>query len=361
MKTSLEVEYWVVDESGDLVSPGTLLDMSEQIDPEFVEPMIELKTTPCDSMTELQGEFLDLLERVITAAREQDKRLVPLATPLSSSPADIPFREKRGTDLQRQIVGPTFDDARVCAGTHVHFEQSNVPDQLNTLTAIDPAFALVNSASHYRGEPILGCARPYLYRRSCYSACPEQGQLWSYVDSVDEWEQRLESAYESFRERALEHGVDTAAFEDEFEPYGAVWTPVRLRKEVPTVEWRSPDTALPSQIFPLVESIGSLVSHADAHGTAIDGEPTSDARSDEPLALPAFDTVESTVDAAIQHGLEDSSVQQYLRQLGFDPSSYTPLADQLPDKHLSDREAAALRLEAADALESELSTRRVHA
>ena len=240
MKTSLEVEYWVVDDDGDLVPPGPLLDLSDQIDPEFVEPMLEIKTTPCSSTAELREEFLALVGQVVDAARERNKRLVPLATPLHASPAEIPYREKEGTDLQCRTVGPAFHDARVCAGTHLHFEQSNVADQLNALTAIDPAFALVNSSSHYRGERILECARPFLYRRSCYETCPAQGQLWPYVDSVDEWEQRLEDAYDGFRERALERGVDPDAFDEEFAPYDAVWTPVRLRQAMPTVEWRSP-------------------------------------------------------------------------------------------------------------------------
>ncbi|WP_049929115.1 glutamate-cysteine ligase family protein [Halopiger goleimassiliensis] len=366
MNTSLEVEYWVVDDDGDLTAPDTLLDVSEQIDPEFVEPMLELKTTPCASMDELREEFLGLLAEVVDAARDQDKRLVPLATPLRATPAEIPYRDKRGTDLQRRIVGPTFDDARVCAGTHLHLEQSNVVDQLNTLTAIDPAFALVNSASHYRGEPILECARPYLYRRSCYDTCPEQGQLWPYVDSVAEWEARLESAYDCFRERARERGVDLETFDDEFDPYDAVWTPVRLRTAMPTVEWRSPDTALPGQVLQLAEDVRSTVMRADANGTSVGGPtvaadggtaPTPDGRGG-PVSLPPFETVEHVTDAAIHDGLESPRVRRYLRRLGFSPSAYRPYADRLPDGRLSKRHAKQCRLQAADRLEADLGTRR---
>ena len=368
MNTSLEVEYWVVDDDGDLVSADTLLDVSDQIDPEFVEPMLELKTTPCASMTELREEFTALLGETVDAAREEGKHLVPLATPLHASPSEIPYREKRGTDLQRQIVGPTFDDARVCAGTHVHIEQSNVADQLNALTALDPAFALVNSSSHYRGEPILECARPYLYRRSCYETCPEQGQLWSYVDSVDEWEDRLETAYECFRARALERGVDPADFDDEFAPYDAVWTPVRLRTAMPTVEWRSPDTALPSQVFRLADDVRSIVARADANGTTVGGPPVaadggtaSVADLDDPLELPAFDTVSEITDAAIRDGLSNAGVRRYLRRLGFSPSAYEPLADRLPNSRISARRAKRLRLEAASQLEAEVARHRVRA
>ncbi|PGF15797.1 glutamate--cysteine ligase [Natrinema sp. CBA1119] len=370
MNTSLEVEYWVVDDAGDLVSPDTLLDVSPQVDPEFVEPMLEIKTTPCGSMAELREELVGRIGRVVDAARDRNKRLVPLATPLNVAPADIPYRDKEGTDLQRRIVGPAFDDARVCAGTHVHFERSNVADQLNALTAIDPAFALVNSSAHYRGERILECARPFLYRRSCYETCPEQGQLWPYVDSVAEWEQRLEDAYDSFRERAFERGVDRATFENEFSPYDAVWNPVRLRKAMPTVEWRSPDAALPSQVLRLAAEVRSIVTRADQHGTIRDGTavPTesdaiieSNAVTDEPLHLPTFETVESITDAAIRDGLEGAEVRRYLRGLGFTPAEYDPLADRMTDSRITERRAKKLRLRAADRLEADLERRRVRA
>jgi gamma-glutamyl:cysteine ligase YbdK (ATP-grasp superfamily) len=357
MKTSLEVEYWVTDDDGNLVPPGTVLDVSEHVEPEFVEPMLEIKTTPCASMAELREEFLGRIERAVDAARAEDKRLVPLATPLNVAPSDVTYREKQGTDLQRRIIGPTFDDARVCAGTHVHFEQSNVVDQLNALTALDPAFALVNSSSHYRGERIHECARPYLYRRSCYDACPEQGQLWPYVDSVAEWEARLEDAYDAFRERAIARGIDPAAYDDEFDPYDAVWTPVRLRSAFPTVEWRSPDAALPSQILGLAEKVRSIVTYADARGTVVGAESTED----QGLRLPEFDTVESVVDAAVHEGVRSDEVRSYLQTFGFETDEYEPLANDVPDSNLTKRRAKRLRIEAADRLDADLRRHRVRA
>ena len=363
MKTSLEVEYWVVDDDGDLVPPDTLLDVSAQIDPEFVEPMLELKTTPCASMDELRAEFTDLLDEVLTAAHERGKRLVPLATPLTGGPAAVPYREKRTTELQRRIVGPAFEDARVCAGMHVHFEQSNVVSQLNALTAIDPAFALLTSSSHYRGERIVAAARPYLYRRSCYAACPDQGQLWPYVDSVAEWERRLEDAHAGFRERALDRGVDPDDFDEAFDPYDAVWTPVRLRQAFPTVEWRSPDTSLPSQVLRLASEVRSILQEADERGTVVVDESSTDATADGAVPLPAFDTVEDVTDRAIRDGLDDPAVQRYLRTLGFTPSSYDPLVDRLPTSRLTNRQGNRLRLRAASRLETDLerAKRRVRA
>ncbi|WP_255169202.1 glutamate-cysteine ligase family protein [Natrononativus amylolyticus] len=350
MKTSIEVEYWIVDDNGDLVPPTTLLDVSDQVEPEFVEPMIEIKTTPCESATELREEFVGRIRRVVDAARGEGKRLVPLGTPLHAAPAEIPYREKTGTDLQRQIIGPSFDDARFCAGTHVHLEQSSVVDQLNTLTALDPAFALINSSSHHRGERLAACARPYLYRKSCYEAFPDQGQLWPYVGSVDEWEERLGRSFAAFRDAARERGVGADAFDEQFDPYDAVWTPVRLRESFPTVEWRSPDAALPSQVLSLATEIRAIVSRADARGTVVSpDEPAGDR-----VRLPDFGTVDETVSTAIEHGLADSSVTNYLRGVGLNPDRYRPLADRLPDRRVSRNEARRLRLRAADWLEADL-------
>jgi gamma-glutamyl:cysteine ligase YbdK (ATP-grasp superfamily) len=353
MHTGLEVEYWVVDRDGKLTAPGPLLDVDDRIDEEFVEPMLEVKTTPCSSTAELRDELVGRLRRIVDAAHEMEKRLVPLSTPLWAAPADIPYREKSGTQLQRQIIGPTFDDARFCAGTHIHVEQSasNVADQLNVLTALDPAFALVNSSSHYRGEHLLECARPYLYRRSCYGDAPEQGQLQPYVDSAAEWETRLESAYERFRRTALDRGVDEATFDAEFDPASATWTPVALRNSLSTVEWRSPDTALPSQVLRLADDVRTIVSRADERGTAVGPDASTDS---DAVRLPSFDRVEQTVETAMHDGASHPSVRAYLRDRGFSPAAYDSLAPDRPDGWLSKKQARTLRLEAADRLEADL-------
>ena len=77
------------------------------------------------------------------------------------------------------------------------------------------------------------------------------------------------------------------------------------------------------------------------------------------MTLPAFDTVEEATDAAIHDGFETPHVRNYLRDLGFTPSAYDPLANRLPDSRLSKRRAKKLRLEAATQLEADLERHRV--
>jgi len=245
-RRSIEVEYWVVDEEGYLTQPGALIDLPGT-EREFVEPMLELKTTPCESTTELREELFGRIRAAVDRGEELGKHLVPLATPLNHEEIrEIPCDRTR---IQNEVVGEAFQYVRHCAGTHIHIEQQpgRAVDQLNTLIALDPALALVNSAQHFRGEQMAAGARSKCYRWLAYDGLQEQGELWPYVEDREDWNHRLERCYERFRTQALDAGIKESTFERCFDPESAVWTPVQLRSEFGTVEWRSPDTTLPSR------------------------------------------------------------------------------------------------------------------
>ena len=274
MQTSIEVEYWVIDREGELTDPGALLDHSAQVDPEFVEPVLELKTTPCESVGELRSTFVDLLEGVLARAAELEKGLVPLGTPINGEPIDRRPGE-RGR-IQEAVVGSNFAFSKYCAGTHLHFEQRNVVDQLNALIALDPALALCNSSPYLHGERVAAGARAYCYRRLGYADFPKHGQLWHYVDTVAQWHRRLDRRYDEFRDAAMAEDVDPEAFDEQFSPDDVVWTPIRLREEMPTVEWRSPDATLPSQLLRLAEAVDGVLEAAHHTNVRVAGERESD-------------------------------------------------------------------------------------
>ncbi len=75
------------------------------------------------------------------------------------------------------------------------------------------------------------------------------GQLWDYVNTVGQWERQLDRLFDSFKRASMNEGVEENDIDASFSPQDIVWTPVRLRDEMPTVEWRAPDTSLPSQIL----------------------------------------------------------------------------------------------------------------
>ena len=352
MQKSIEVEYWVIDRDGELTAPEALTDGSEYVEEEFVEPLFELKTPPCETYAELRTTFVDQLDAALSKADELDKLLVPLGTPINSDSVDR-WPGMRGR-IQEQVLGTNFEYAKYCAGTHLHFEKRNVTDQLNALIALDPALALLSSSPYFRGERIANGARAYLYRKKCYEHFPKHGQLWDYVHTVAEWERRLEERFEEFETAATEAGVDEASVDAHFSPDDVVWTPVRLRDAMPTVEWRSPDAALPSQILRLAEEMDAVMEtlhHTNVHVEGATGGVTSDE-----VTLPEFETVVDYTEQAMHDGLESGDVAAYLERMGFDVRGYDPLTRTIDGrKDVGLREACELRLQYAHLLRRDVN------
>ncbi|AKU06859.1 glutamate-cysteine ligase family protein [Haloferax gibbonsii] len=353
LRRSVEVEYWVTDGDGSLTDPGELVDASPGAEREFVEPVLEVKTTPCDSAAELREELYERLGDVLSRAEDVGKRLVPLATPISTE--TVTERQSDRTRIQNRVIGSDFRYARHCVGTHVHVEQrpGREIDQYNALVALDPALALVNSSPYYDGTRLAAGARSKLYRRMAYDDVPHQGRLWRYADDTREWSRRLERRFEEFVVRAEEAGVDRATVEANFDPESAVWTPVQLRAEFGTVEWRSPDCALPSDVLRLANSVAGVVNRLDDAALAIEGE--AGGVTDDRVVLPEFDAVLGYVDAAIEDGLDSEAVRSYLDRMGFDVDAYSPVSHEVADREtVTAAEAREARLAHADRLEQDV-------
>lgn len=353
IRRAVEVEYWVIDDEGRLVEPGALVKASAGVEREFVEPLLEIKTTPCESTTELRTELLYRIKAVLRAADTLDKGLVPLATPVNAE--GIQERPSERTRIQNCVVGEDFEYVRHCAGTHVHIEQQSGReiDQLNTLIALDPALALVNSSPYFQGERIASGARSKLYRWTAYDNLPHQGRLWPYADDTAEWTQRLEQRYEEFVTAAVSAGVTRQAVTSNFDPESAIWTPVQLRETFETVEWRSPDTALPSQILRLTEQVVAIVARLKGARVRIEGDTGS--VTEAGIVIPEFDEVLEYVDAAIQDGIASDSVRSYLDRMGFDVGAYKPISQEIDGlEPVSPAEARQLRLEYAARLEQDV-------
>jgi gamma-glutamyl:cysteine ligase YbdK (ATP-grasp superfamily) len=352
VRRSIEVEYWVVDGDGELTAPGNLVEITGA-EREFIAPLLEIKTTPCETTAQLRRELLDRLEAVLDRAAEQGKKLVPLATPVAAENIeDLPSERTR---IQDRVVGENFEYVRHCAGTHIHIEQQPgvAIDQLNVLTALDPALALINSSPYFRGSHLATGARSALYRWLAYESLPHQGELWPYTGSRTEWARRVERRYGEFVTEAVTAGFDREYVETCFDPEGAVWMPVKLRSEFSTVEWRSPDTALPSQVLRLADDVVSVVERVGHADLRIEGS-RGRVGGDE-VVLPEFETVKHCVTSGIQEGLGSNVVRSYLSRMGFDVSAYDPLSEEIGGREkLTPAGARELRLEFAERLERDV-------
>ena len=355
LRRGIEVEYWVVDRDGRLVDAEPLVDGSEGIDREFVEPMLEIKTDPCESTDQSRDELCDRIEDVLDRADSIDRRLVPIATPISREEIrDVPSDRTR---IQNETLGDSFEYIRHCAGTHIHIQQlpSREIDQFNTLTALDPALALINSSPYFDGKQLASGARSELYRSMAYAEMPNQGELWPYCDTRGDWERRLQSGYAAFEAAAKAAGISQERIEASFHAETSLWIPVQVRRAFDTVEWRSPDAALPSQIIKLADDITSILEHLENTEVRIEG--TEGRVTDDTIVLPEFDALTEYVEAAIRDGLQSTKVREYLERMTFDVSSYRPISHEIGGKsEISVDEAREIRLEYADRLEADVRT-----
>lgn len=363
MLIGIEVEFWLVDEEGALAVADDVAAACGDVDLEMAKPIVEVKTRPCASIEALTTELAREIQRVLEIAREHDRWLVPLGTPLCSESHD--HRSKATIEIQRAILGDDLDHAGGCAGMHLHFEQTAVADQLRALTALDPAFAAVNTTPYYEGRRIGRCARPHVYRRRCYASLPDHGQLWRYPDTDREWRERVRRRFGEFASRAAANGVDPGAVEDAFCQSDAVWSPVCLRDDLGTVEWRSPDAAALPEMCRLAADATHLVETAIDRGTTIvteadagDPSPTGrgghDPGGEPPVVVPEFDRLQAIVDTAMDQGIAADAVREHLRSLGVEPDAYRPLARRIDGADGIDGDAArSIRLREARRLQAD--------
>lgn len=344
------MEFWVVDEAGSLCDGSDLIDAHGNVEPEFVGPLVEVKTDPHDSEAALREDLQGTLRAVIGAAEDRGKRLVPLGTPLTT--ADFPAKDGRG-ELFERIYGAGVESAKNCAGTHMHFERENARRQLDVLTALDPALALVSTSPYYCGERMMASSRAYAYRTKCGKRFRRYCALWDYADDLEEWEERVEDLYGTFLDIAAEKGVDPDRVEEHFAPEDTVLNPVRLRHEQPTVEWRAPDTALPSQILRLTRDVGELVAATDRKPVEVGSVGVGADR----IGVPKFDRLRTLSQLAIRSGLGAQPVRLYLQRLGLDPTAYQPISPDLRGPPtVSEADARTLRLKYAELLRQDVRT-----
>ncbi|MFB6310947.1 MAG: glutamate-cysteine ligase family protein [Salinirussus sp.] len=351
MRVGIELECWLVDDRGALAPPEGLVGEADWIHGEFVEPLIEVTTPPCESAAAAVETLAKRLDRTQALARERDRYLMPLGVPATDDSVRLRDPDDPRIAAQRAVIGDSFEHARYCAGTHLHFEQVEPADQLRVLTAIDPAIALVTSTPYYRGDRVAACARPHVYRRWCYGPLPDHGRLWAYPTDVAEWRDRRKARYEEFTTAAQNAGLDRATIQSAFSIHDTIWSPVRLRDDLGTVEWRAPDTATLADLSRLTTDVEDIIRRGVDSGVRI-----SSNSSVEGVRIPPMEHLRRHVDAAIEHGLGDDAVAVYLDRLGFDVETYRPLGVRVGGKdHVDAATARQLHRQAVNRLERDLT------
>ncbi len=348
MKLGLEVEYWVIDDEGNLTSAEEVIRAHEYVIPEFVDSLAEIVLPPMESRVALEITFADVLGAVLDVAAAHGTHLVPLGTPLlEESP---PVLSKRGATLER-IYGDDLRFAKNVAGSHIHFDQTNPVAQANLLTALDPALALVASSPYYDGRRTATAARVAAYRRGMDERFHRFRDLQPYALTPDAHAKRVRQSFVSFLTLAVDSGVSEAAVYEQFSHENVSHSPVRIRDDLGTVEWRAPDTALPSKLTQLAFDIGGILEETAAKPVVVGTEPGLYSGA---IVIPPFESLQRLSNEAIADGLTPR-VRTYLEAFGIDPTAYSPLVDRFPRAAvISPDEARSRRLEFARLLKADV-------
>lgn len=353
-RLGLEQEFFIVDPEGflshradefltrcDRLAQGRGRD-ADCFAPEFVKSIVEINTVPVDNFSELTTEYLDLLDILLSAARELDLRVYPLSTyPLYSTPV---MRNKPNYHLQVRTVGAgRFDNAAKCTGTHIHLDlPDNVVDRqvgiaynsapearervlnlYNLAIAFDAAIiSLSRACPFYEGEVAGKAMRTIHYRGSkrfgwqgVYTNLQSVGGLMPYAQTVEELTQQLFNRYHSWLQAMDLAGVDRQIFLDSGgELLTAGWNPVRLNA-IGTVELRNSDSNYPQITLALVALISEAANRVRQENIIV--RPKLGCKIFEllgqELSVPEFDYLNNELlYAAVTEGIENRLVKDYL-------------------------------------------------
>ena len=268
LRTSVAVDYWVIDETGRLADPGHtagLPGMAATTSPYSVR----IETPSCGSCSELEETFEAGLGDAVAAAHDRGCRLLPLGLR-----PDLLDAERHPTD--QPPPGAT-------AGTRICFEPDPAiaVDCYNVLLALDPAFVLINTTSHGAAT----CGRPAWTRRS-----------------------RTVAPYRSGGTASAEPAPATGP------------QPVDLLGGGSRIEWTSLDPATPTLLVDLIADIKSVLTEAADCRLSVDSFGAG-FRGDR-LGLPSAEWRSIYAEEATTKGLSSLLVRALLDRFGIETDWY---------------------------------------
>ena len=310
--------------------------------PEFVKSIIEINTVPVSNFAELTGEYLDILQTLLKAAKELDLRVYPLSTyPLYTTPI---MRNKPNYHLQVRTVGAgRFDNAAKCTGTHIDLDlpdgvvdrqvgiaYSSSPEArervlsiYNLATAFDAAIiALSRACPFYEGEVAGKAMRTIHYRGSkrfgwqgVYTNLQSVGGLMNYAETVEDLICQIFNRYHSWLQAMESAGVEPQVFLNSGgELLSAGWNPIRLNS-IGTVELRGADSNYPQVTLALVALISEAAERVRRENITVRPSPGCKTfqLQGQKLNLPEFDYLNGELlYAAVTEGIENTAVKDYL-------------------------------------------------
>ena len=231
-KFGIEEEYFVNDAVKRDVARGKIKEffdacrenLSDDIQPEMLEPQIELATRPCLEFAEARSQLAAMRSSVGAIARDYNLSVMasgthPLAVWSRVRPNSQPRYGKVMHDLQ--MVG----SRTVVCGMHVHVEVPDLAQRVDIMNRIQPYLPLLLALS--TSSPFWQAQRTGLmgYRLAAYRELPRTGLPDLFQDAHD-YQRYIDTLVEA---RAIENS-------------SYVWWVIRPSLKHPTLELRVADS-----------------------------------------------------------------------------------------------------------------------
>ncbi len=231
-KFGIEEEYFVNDAAKRDVAKGKIREffascrdqLSEDIQPEMLEPQIEIATKPMVDFAEARTQLAGLRSSVGAIARDYNLSIMasgthPLAVWSRVRPSTQPRYGKVMHDLQ--MLG----SRTVLCGMHVHVEVPDLAARVDTMNRIQPYLPLLLALS--TSSPFWQAQRTGLlgYRLAAYRELPRTGLPDLFEDAAD---------YQRY--------IDTLVAARAIENSSYVWWVIRPSLKHPTLELRVADS-----------------------------------------------------------------------------------------------------------------------
>jgi len=315
LTTTVRTDYWVVDEHGRLADPDRVAGLpgADRTDSPY---SVAVETPPCETCGELRRALVDRLRSTVAAAHDRNCRLVALGM-RPDLLVDEPSPSAAGEP-------PPI----ATAGTRVVFEPpaAAAADCYNTLSALDPAFVLINTASRVDGDQHYACGRPSLIHG---------GPAGRY---------RIADEAATDNRSAADDEPTAGGADDDRQP--VAWLDGGSK-----IEWRSLDATTPTLLVDMVADVTEVLQQAvrcrlriASFGNGFHGDR---------LVLPTNEWRAIYTDAAIQKGVSSLLVRAYLERFGIETGWYRA-AIQPVDAPVPAAELPALCRERAAGLEADL-------
>jgi len=303
LPTTLATEYWVIDEAGRLADPSRVAELPGAAGADSPYS-VAVETPACESCAELRRTLTDRLSSAVAAAHDRGCRLLALGIRPDLLADDSPIPAGQPPPA-------------ATAGTRVTFEPEPAAstDCYNTLLALDPAFACVNTTSRVDGGQRYACGRPSLSHR---------GSGGQYRTAGD-------------------HDPPAQASTDR--------QPVAWLDGGSRLEWRSLDATTPTLLVDLIADIKTILQQAATRQLSIDS--FGNGFHGDRVVLPAPEWRAIYTEEAIRQGLSSLLLRAYLERFGVETGWYRAASPPAVDG-VSASDLPALCRQRAARLEAEL-------